>query len=144
MRMLNDKDNAEDVLQDSFIAAFKNIHQYNENATFGSWLKRIVINHCIDAVKSAKVNIISLDNIEAPEEVQEEEIAYDIASVKESIQELPDGFRIILTLYLFEDYSHRMIAEKLGISEGTSKSQYSRARKKLAEIIRKKHIIHER
>jgi RNA polymerase sigma factor (sigma-70 family) len=144
MRMLNNKEDAEDILQESFISAFRNISQYKANASFGSWLKRIVINNCIDFIKRSRNGYIPLEEIDPADEEPAEEIKYDAAAIKESVQELPDGFRIILTLYLFEDHSHRMIAEKLGISEGTSKSQYSRARKKLAEIIRQKTKFHER
>ena len=139
MRMLNNRNEAEDVLQESFISAFRNIKQYNGNASFGSWLKRIVINRCIDAIKVRTLNLVPLEERDPPEEETYEEDeqgpAYDVETVKQGISQLPDGYRIILTLYLFEDYTHRMIAEKLGISEGTSKSQYSRARKKLAELM---------
>ncbi len=137
--MLNDKDDSKDVLQESFISAFKNIHQYNGKASFGSWLKRIVINNCIAAIKKRNNNIIPLAEQDLPEEPLEEKpkIAYTIEEIKTAVGELADGYRIILSLYLFEDYSHKMIAEKLNISEGTSKSQYSRARKKLIELMRK-------
>ena len=70
---------------------------------------------------------------------EEEEITYDIETIKLAISELADGYRVILSLYLFEDYSHKMIAEKLNISESTSKSQYSRARKRLMELIQLKN-----
>jgi RNA polymerase sigma factor (sigma-70 family) len=138
-RMLNDKEESKDVLQESFISAFKNIHQYNGKASFGSWLKRIVINGCIAVIKKRNQNLIPLAERDLPEEEPDEEtgIIYTVEDVKAAVSELPDGYRIILTLYLFENYSHKMIAEKLNISEGTSKSQYSRARKKLIELIRK-------
>ena len=147
MRLLNDRDEAEDVLQDSFIAAFGNLRRYSGKASFGSWLKRIVINHSIDAIKNRlKLDTVSLDHIDAAEEesVEEEEVVYDVEMIRNGIQQLPDGFRIVLTLYLFEGYSHAMIAEQLKISEGTSKSQYHRARKKLVELITPKRIAHER
>lgn len=139
--MLNDREDAKDVLQESFISAFKNIHQYSGKVSFGSWLKRIVINACITAIKKRNNNIIPLEERDLPEEPLEEEtrIAYTIEDVKAAVSELADGYRIILSLYLFEDYGHKMIAEKLNISEGTSKSQYSRARKKLMELIILKH-----
>jgi len=136
-RMLNDKEEAKDVLQESFISAFKNIHQYGGKSSFGTWLKRIVINACIATIKKRNQNIIPLAERDLPEEVLEEnaEMNYTIENVKAAVNELADGYRIILSLYLFEDYSHKMIAEKLNINEGTSKSQYSRARKKLMELI---------
>ncbi len=143
LRMLNNREDAEDVLQESFISAFKNLHQYSSKASFGSWLKRIVINACIAAIKKRNDRLIPLsaqgtDQPEEPME-EEEEITYDIEAIKLAISQLADGYRLIVSLYLFEDYSHKMIAEKLNISENTSKSQYSRARKRLMELIRLKN-----
>ncbi len=137
-RMLNDKEEAKDVLQESFISAFKNINQYSGKASFGSWLKRIVINGCIATIKKRNADLIPLAERDLPEETIEEEtkITYTVEEIKASVSKLPNGYRIILSLYLFEDHSHKMIAEKLNISESTSKSQYSRARKKLMEILK--------
>ncbi len=139
LRMLNNREDAEDVLQESFISAFKNLHQYIGKASFGSWLKRIVINACIAAIKKRNEQLIPLGEKDLPEEpTQEEGITYDIETVKAAISELADGYRLIISLYLFEEHSHKMIAEKLNISESTSKSQYSRARKRLVELIQLK------
>lgn len=140
MRILNNRDEAEDVLQESFVAAFRHIQSFNEKGSFGGWLKRIVINKSIDAAKKQRQDFVSLSDIDLPEEEAEEEsaVTYDAASLQKAIELLPDGYRIILTLFLFEDYSHRMIAEKLNISESTSKSQYLRARKKLNLILNEK------
>lgn len=135
MRLLNNREEAEDVLQESFISAFKNIEQYSGEATFGSWLKRIVINKSLDAISKRKLNFVSVDEVDVAEEYDEPEASYSIEAVKEAVQRLPDGYRIILTLFLFENCSHKTIAEKLSISEGTSKSQYHRARKKLQELL---------
>jgi RNA polymerase sigma factor (sigma-70 family) len=141
LRMLNNKEDAEDVLQESFISAFKNLHQYSGKASFGSWLKRIVINACIAAIKKRNDHLIPLAEKDVPEESvqEEEEMTYDIETIKLAISELADGYRLIVSLYLFEDHSHKMIAEKLNISESTSKSQYSRARKRLIELIQLKN-----
>jgi len=140
LRMLNNKEDAEDVLQESFISAFKNLQQYSAKASFGSWLKRIVINACIAVIKKRNDHLIPLEEKDLPEEPmqEDEEITYDIETIKLAIRELADGYRVILSLYLFEEQSHKMIAEKLNISEGTSKSQYSRARKRLIELIQLK------
>jgi RNA polymerase sigma factor (sigma-70 family) len=136
MRILNQRDEAEDVLQESFISAFKNLNQYNGTASFGSWLKRIVINKSLDALRKKKVNLISIDAIDyADEEINDDEVVYETETLRKAIQQLPDGYRIILSLFLFEDLTHKAIAQKLNISEGTSKSQYARARKKLQELI---------
>jgi len=138
MRILNNRDEAEDVLQESFVAAFRHIRSFEEKGSFGSWLKRIVINKSLDALKKQKQNFVQVDELNIAEEETEEEtgIEYDAVALQKAIDRLPDGYRVILTLFLFEDYSHRMIAEKLGISESTSKSQYLRARKKLGAYLK--------
>jgi RNA polymerase sigma-70 factor (ECF subfamily) len=147
MRILNNRDEAEDVLQESFLTAFQTIQIFETQAAFGSWLKRVVINKSIDLIRKQKQQVISLDDmIEVIPNEQESEVEnqmdYDIETVKEGIQKLPDGYRIVLTLYLFEDYSHKDIAAVLNISEGTSKSQYNRAKKKLIEFIQQNKISH--
>ncbi len=140
-RLLNNLDDSNDVLQESFTKAFQNIHNFENEAAFGSWIKRVVINHSIDLLKKKKNNAISIDQIEIVEEIDEpNDIKYDIEIVKKCIQELPDGYRIVLTLYLFEDYSHKEIANTLKISEGTSKSQYNRAKKKIIQLIQDKNL----
>jgi RNA polymerase sigma factor (sigma-70 family) len=146
MRIVNNKDEAEDVLQESFLAAFRNIQKYDAKGSFGNWLKRIVINNSIDFIKKKKVHFVPIENMDYAEEelMEEAEMTYEVETIKNAIAQLPDGFRIILSLYLFEDYSHRMIAEKLNISEGTSRSQYARARKKLVKIIQQKDMSYER
>ena len=139
IRITNDSAESEDILQESFLSAFSNIDNLKENALFGSWLKRIVINKSIDFVKKRKLKFISFDtveNIQIEEEFEDEsEINYTIESVNKAIKLLPDGFRTVLTLYLFEDYSHKEIAETMGISENTSKTQYLRAKKKLITLL---------
>ena len=140
-RFLNRNEDANDVLQESFIKAFQNISNFENEAAFGSWLKRVVINHSIDILKKKKNNSISIDQLEIIEEIEEpNDIKYDIETVKKCIQELPDGYRIVLTLYLFEDYSHKEIANTLNISESTSKSQYNRAKKKIIQLIQDKKL----
>lgn len=145
LRILNNKDEAEEVLQDAFLKAFENIGSYDSRFAFGSWLKRIVINRSLDILKKRKVNFVPIKEAEIPEEEEyEEELVFDVNVIRKCVQELPDGYRTILTLFLFEDHSHKEIAALLGISEGTSKSQYNRARKKLGESIKQNMITHER
>lgn len=137
LRMLNNREEAEDVLQESFISAFRNIHQYSGSVSFGSWLKRIVINRCLDGLKKRNPGFIPLEEADLPEEQPggEPGITCSVEKIREAIAQLADGYRVIVTLYLFEGFSHKMIAERLGISEGTSKSQYARAKKRLMEWI---------
>lgn len=139
LRMLNNTQEAEDALQEGFISAFKKIDTYSENSSFASWLKRIMVNKCIDLIRKNDKNLLILDeNQDFIEEDDEDEVhvSYSVESVHQALKKLPDGYRIILSLYLFEDYTHQQIADKLGISEGTSKSQYSRGKKKLVELIK--------
>ncbi len=144
LRITNNSMESEDIVQESFLSAFKNLDQLKEEKLFGSWLKRIVINKSIDCVNKRKEKFVSIDKISEVEIVEEEiseeenDIDYDIASVNRAVQLLPDGFRTVLTLYLFEDYSHKEIAVTLGISESTSKTQYLRAKKKLVSLLQNK------
>ena len=143
-RILNDKSEAEEVLQDSFLKAFDRIKRYDPRFSFGIWLKKIVINGSLDALKKKKPLLVPLEeSYYVQEDVSEEQVDFDVNTLKTFIGELPDGYRTILSLYLFENYAHKEIADLLGIHEGTSKSQYNRAKKKLIELIKQK-TIHER
>jgi RNA polymerase sigma factor (sigma-70 family) len=137
LRILNNMAEAEEVLQDSFLKAFENIGKYDPNYSFGVWLKRIVINGSLDVLKKRKPILVSLDEIQyVQEEQDDDEIDFDVEAIKKCVTQLPDGYRTILSLFLFEDCSHKEIANLLGITEGTSKSQYSRAKKKLIELVK--------
>lgn len=144
VRILNDSNEAEEVLQDAFLKAFEKIDTYDRKYAFGVWLKRIVINRSLDVLKKRKVKFVQMDEADFRDEEQDEESIYDVEAVKKCILELPDGYRTILTLFVFEDYSHKEIAEHLNISEGTSKSQYNRAKKKLIELVKQKMVSHDR
>ncbi len=137
MRILNVKEDAEDIVQDSFVDAFKNLTSFRYESTFGSWLKRIVINKSINHLKLKRITLVPLDHHEyhLNEEINDQVIAYDINKIKSGIKKLPLGYRQIINLYLIEGYDHIEIAEILEITVSTSKSQYHRAKKKLIEII---------
>ncbi|MBW1298175.1 sigma-70 family RNA polymerase sigma factor [Aquimarina litoralis] len=137
IRILNIKEDAEDIIQDSFVDAFKNLGSFRYESTFGSWLKRIVINKSINHLKSKKIPVIPLDQHEyhISEEIDESVDIRDIKKIKKGIAKLPNGYKQIIILYLIEGYDHKEISEILGITEATSKSQYHRAKKKLIQII---------
>lgn len=138
-RIVGVVEDAEDVLQESFINAFKSIHSYREEASFGAWLKRIVINKALTAAtkKQNEILIPEMENdIEDEIPYNDSEIRLSVEKVKEAVKELPNGFRNVLTLYLFEGFDHKEIAEILNISESTSKTQYKRAKDKLKELIK--------
>ena len=136
--MLGSMEDAEDLLQKSFLDVFKKIHQYRSEATPGAWIKRIVINNCLDHLRKKHITFDELTDqhsgvIEA--EVEEVEITYSVQRVKAAINALPDGYRIITSMYLLEGFDHKEIASVLDISESTSKSQYSRAKKKIQAML---------
>lgn len=144
MRITNDYAEAEDVLQEAFISAFKNMHSYKAEASFGSWLKKIVINAAINAVRKRRSELVPMeDNLVAnvPDEVCDDDSEWQVEQVRRAIQKLPDGYRVVLSLYLMEGYDHSEIADILNITESTSKSQYSRARKKLLEIMKEPQLM---
>jgi RNA polymerase sigma factor (sigma-70 family) len=136
-RIVNNEPEAEDVLQEAFISAFRNLNHYRGDASFGSWLKRIVVNKAINLLKSRRTERFPEDeNFDLEEEVwTEEEFPFSVEQVRKAIEQLPDGYRSVLSLYLLEGYDHGEIAEILGISESTSKSQFNRSKKKLRDIL---------
>ena len=148
LRVLNRAEEAEDVLQDAFIDAFTHLHQFRQQSTFGAWLKQIVLNKAISQLRSKKVQWIEMEALQNGREEYdiedrrddeaEENIDLSIESIKTAMQTLPAGYRVVLSLYLFEGYDHEEISQVLGISESTSRTQYMRAKQKLVEIIRNK------
>ena len=136
--MVRSEPDAEDLLQNSFIDVFSNLDSFRFESSIGAWIKRIVVNNCINFLKKRRLAIAELqENMagmpdDAPEPV---EYPMSVNTVRNAINQLPDGYRIVFSLYLLEGYDHQEIGEILGISEATSKSQYSRARKKLKEIL---------
>lgn len=142
LRIVNDTMEAEDVMQESFLSAFEKIETYSGTVSFGAWLKKIVINRSLDALNKRKAIFEDIDTHtgirdSSNEDIaQKEEMDLRVEEVKEAIDRLPDGYRIILSLYLLEGYDHDEIAEILAISSSTSRSQLSRAKQKLISEIR--------
>jgi RNA polymerase sigma-70 factor (ECF subfamily) len=136
-RIVRNDQEAEDVLQDAFISAFQYLHTFQGTSTFGAWLKRIVVNKALNSVQKKKLEFADQDGMEVEDKVEESGVdALDVERVRRAIDDLPDGYRVILSLYLLEGYDHIEISEILDISVGTSKSQYNRAKKKLREMIK--------
>jgi RNA polymerase sigma factor (sigma-70 family) len=138
-RIVNSKEEAEDVLQESFVSAFKNMEHYRGDSTFGAWLKKIVVNRAITQVKKKKPERFPEDNRWDVKEESEVDVfegfPCTVERVNAAIQRLPDGYRMVLSLYLLEGYDHGEISEILGITESTSKSQFNRSKKKLKELL---------
>ncbi len=143
-RILGSEQAAEDALQEAFVSAYQNLHSYEGRAAFGSWLKKIVVNKAISHLKREKLNIMGIDeHFDAVyEDNHDDSSEYKLEAVQRGIQKLPNGFRIVLSLYLLEGYDHSEIAEILGVSESTSKTQYIRAKAKLKQIL-KEEVYYE-
>ena len=140
LRMLGNNHDAEDLLQKSFVDVFTKLDTFSYNSSVGAWIKRIVINNCINFLKRKKVYFQEIDEryMEATSGEPHAETDFypvGVETVKRAIMQLPDGYRTVFTLYLLEGYDHQEIAQILDVTESTSKSQYSRAKKKLREII---------
>jgi RNA polymerase sigma factor (sigma-70 family) len=127
IRFLNNKLDAEDILQESFVTAFEKLNELASIPAFGSWLKRIVINNCITLLKKKRFEFDDIDNCTSVADDGDEDLTIDPAFVHKAVKELPAGGRTILVLHVLEGYKHREIAEMLGVSESTSKTQYKRA-----------------
>ena len=129
LRITGNRMDAEDVLQESFVTVFERLEELQNHNSFGSWLKRIVINNSISLIRQRKIVFEDIDEVTSDYEnvICEVDESIDPALVHNAIKELPDGSRTILVLYSLEGYKHREIAELLGITESTSKSQYRRA-----------------
>ena len=139
IRMVKNDMDAEDLLQNSFVDIFTKLDSFRFQSSVGAWIKRIVVNNCINFLKKRRLIIQELNDqiTEHPDPVEENHAPkYSIDSINHALFQLPDGYRVVFTLYLMEGYDHKEIAEILEISEATSKSQFSRAKKRLREIIR--------
>lgn len=139
-RMLGDSAAAEDALQESFVSAFRKLHTFQGRSTFGAWLKRIVINKCVSTIQRRKMQFEPLEYAESDPDAMVAPVfpeihvpAFESATIRDAIDSLPDGCRIIFSLYLLEGYDHQEIADILGVSVSTSKSQFHRAKKLLQQ-----------
>jgi RNA polymerase sigma-70 factor (ECF subfamily) len=134
---------AEELMQNGFMTAFTKMDKWHQKSSFGAWLKRVVINECLDYLAKRKLDTVSMEDMQIAEPEMEvvEEPEYDVAEVKAAMNELPQGYRTILSLYLMEGFDHEEIGEILKISSSTSRSQYLRAKKKLIERINTKEYV---
>lgn len=139
LRIVGNKSDAEDIMQDSFLSAFQKIEQYNEKGSFGGWLKRIVVNNSIDFTKRNKIFTEFDDQIELEEEssTEQAEINIRLKDIKEALNRIKNQYRIIISLFLFEGYDHDEISEILNISYNLSRTRYHRAKEQLKKEINK-------
>jgi RNA polymerase sigma factor (sigma-70 family) len=139
-RMMNNREEAEDMLQEAFTQAFLKLDSFRYESAFGAWLKRIVINTCINAKNKRKVELTLMDEMHhldqtVQEEKDDEVVQLTVAGITKAMEKLPEGGRIIFSLYLLEGYDHGEIAQILNITESTSKSQFMRAKRRIVEIL---------
>ena len=144
-RYVKDDFVAEDIMQDSFIKAFKNINSFKGEVSFGAWLKRIVINNSLDWLKKQKLELVSM-NEEVYQKVEEDNdwsLAYQIKaeSIISTINSLKEKYRLVLSLYLLEGYDHQEIAQVLGITEVTSRTNLMRGKRKLQELLKEQQYV---
>ena len=142
LRMVGNAAEAEDVMQEAFLKAFTKIDTYEGVVSFGAWLKKIVINRSLDHLKKRKVKFEELNE----KIVDEEPVMLVISEIqmgklKKAILQLPDGYRVVLTLHLLEGYDHEEISQILGITNVSSRSQYMRAKQKLREMLHKEELF---
>lgn len=138
-RYVNDSFLAEDIMQEAFIKAFKNMDRYKNEVPFGAWLKRIVINQSIDALKKEKLELISM-NEETLRVVDDEDWKVDETitadEVRSAMNELKEKYRLVLSLYLFEGYDHDEISQILGITSNTSRTHLLRGKRLLKKKLK--------
>lgn len=138
LRYSSGYDEAKDILQDGFVKVFMKMHQFGFQGSFEGWMKRIFVNTALEYYRSQK-NHLYHEDVEAAEGIELTDNTLDRIELKEVLkvlQQLSPGYRNVLNLFIIEGYSHAEIAGMLQISEGTSKSQLSRARAALVESIR--------
>lgn len=142
LRYCTDAFTAQDLLQDGFIKVFAHIDSFQNKGSFEGWLKRIFINQALENLRKKKAIIQTADDVQnLPDVVDDSTEDGDIYKISETellkmVQELPRGYAAVFNLYAIEEYSHKEIAEMLDISEGTSRSQYVRARQLLQERVK--------
>lgn len=141
LRIVNNSFDAEDILQESFLEAFKGLEGFQSRSTFGAWLKRIVINRSINKVKRNRFSWVEIENsafdyVPEEEKIDENEFEYRVEEIKRGILKLSYGYRTVLCLRLFEDCQFDEIAELLKMSPSTARTQFMRGKQKLLEIIK--------
>lgn len=141
--MVKNELDAEDLLQNSFVDVYSNLGSFKYQSSIGAWIKRIVVNNCINYLKRKRLLTESLDDkfVRIAEERPMPKARMSVEAINKAVQYLPDGYRVVFSLYMFEGYDHKEIASILKISEATSKSQFSRAKKKLKELLESKSYV---
>jgi len=142
MRYVKNSDDAEDILQESFLKAFQRIEQYEGNVTFGAWLKRIVINKCIDFLKSRKHETVAFEERHLPV-VEDENWSVDdgisVKEIKDAMHELPEKYKYVVMMYLLEGYDHAEISQILSLTETACRTRLLRGKGYLKQVLKEKN-----
>ncbi|MBN1821981.1 MAG: sigma-70 family RNA polymerase sigma factor [Prolixibacteraceae bacterium] len=142
LRIINDETEAEDVMQEAFLKALQKIETYRGEVSFGAWLKKIVVNRSLDVLKKRKVVFEEINERKHDsEDFKMDSKEVDVDKIKNAINQLPDGYRVVLSLYLIEGYDHEEISQILGISNSASRTQYMRAKNKLREYLKEDEVF---
>ena len=144
-RYVKDDFEAEDIMQDSFIKAFKNIDSFKGEVSIGAWIKKIVINNCLDCLKKRKLELVSINEevykLTDTDDDWSVDYSYEASAIANSIATLKEKYRLVLSLYLLEGFDHQEIAEVLGISEVNSRTNLMRGKQQLKEILKTTYYV---
>ncbi len=148
LRYAGDRDEAQDLLQEGFVKVFNKLDMYNGKGPLGAWIRRTIANNALDHIRRTKremAHMISL-RVETAFELEESQNEYDVEEnalnedkLMEMVQQMPMGYRTIFNMYAVEEYTHKEIAEQLGITESTSKTQYRKAKAYMRKLIETEH-----
>ena len=139
LRILANTEEAEEAMQDSFLKIFTHLEQYHEEMSFEGWIRQIAVRMAIDRLRQRSEELeLPTDNLpDLPEEEEEEEPLYTVEQIKQAMEKLPEGYRVVLSLYLFEGYDMEEIAQILHVKPASVRSQYLRGKRKLIEGIKR-------
>lgn len=149
LRYIDDADDALDVLQQGFITMFQQLHQYRGQGSFEGWLRRIMITTALQHLRNnKKLHLIRIADVNDQPDLYELDTepleTLSVAEIKQAMNELPPGYKLILNMIIVDSLSHQQVAQTLGISESTSRSQLAKARRSLQKILLKKIFLHEK
>lgn len=138
-RMLGNEEEARDALQEAFVHAFTQLAKLQEPRTFPAWVKRIVVNHCINSLRKKRLLTVSIDDrhdwIDDDDDASDYYVRVETEKILRAMDRISDGCRTVMNLYLFEGYDHAEIGQILGISESASKAQYCKGKARIRELL---------
>lgn len=144
LRMVGNEADAEDLTQEAFIKAFQKMEQFKGEVTFGAWLKRIVVNRCLDFLKARRQHYVELEEgrlVVAQTDSWEVSDHIGIGEVRAAMERLPDKYRYVVQLFLLEGYDHEEISEILGIAEATCRTRLMRGKGYLKELLKDQNYV---